>query len=265
MFGSKKTGDEESGPGNKETPVIQGYAYIILQVIRFCNVAVLLAVMVASVLMLIFAKLPNGYQFFGDVVHAIVFFFAALLIFTEIGLWKKGQAFVASAWPMLGPDRGFTGLGTIMVVIGCHLLGGLSTNTYTSRGVPSQIPQLIIGAGIISLAFGVANILASLLFRNDKVRAREVREAGATTRDFVINDNVARSNSARKAEISGPMPIHDQFAPGTGNYYNENKSVSSFDSRHSPIVPEVTRPPTVLHPMNRTSHYSEASNMDRFM
>ncbi|KAI0513222.1 hypothetical protein F5B22DRAFT_280599 [Xylaria bambusicola] len=244
----------------------QGHAYIILQVIRFCNVAVLLAVMVASVLMLIYAKLPNAFQFFADVVHGLVFFFAGLLIFTEIGVWGKGQEFVARAWPMLGPDRGFTGLGAIMAIIGCHLLGGLNSGTYTADGVPPQISQVIIGAGIIAIAFGITNIFASLLFKNEKVRAREIRQAGATTRNVNYNDNYSsRSNSTRKPEISNPMPVGDHFATGASDYYAEdNKSTVSFDSRHSPIMPQISRPPTAMHPANRNSIYSEASHIDRF-
>ncbi|KAJ2997174.1 hypothetical protein NUW58_g733 [Xylaria curta] len=259
--------------GKNSASGFQGHAYIILQVIRFCNVAVLLAVMVASVLMLVFAKLPNGFQFFADIVHAIVFFFAALLIFTEVGLWNKGQRFVARAWPMLGPDRGFSGLGAIMIIIGCHLLGGLNSGTYTADGVPSQISQVIIGAGIIALAFGFTNIIASLVFKNDKVRAREVRQAGATTRDVNYNDgysarsNSTRSNSARKPNISGPMPMSagDQFQHAPTDYYpDDNKSVTSYDTRHSPIMPQLSRPPTAMHPMNRATQYSEASHIDRF-
>ncbi|KAI0542109.1 hypothetical protein GGR58DRAFT_510446 [Xylaria digitata] len=259
--------------GNKNPSSFQGHAYIILQVIRFCNVAVLLAVMVASVLMLIFAKLPNGYQFFTDIIHALVFFFAALLIFTEIGLWGKGQAFIARAWPMLGPDRGFSGLGAIMILVGCHLLGGLNSGTYTADGVPSQISQVIIGAGVVSLAFGFTNIIASLMFKNEKVRAREVRAAGATTRDVIFNDNYSassRANSTRKPEISGPipmpMPANDQFRQEDNSEYyaGDDKSVTSYDSRHSPIMPSISRPPTALHPMNRGTHYSEASHIDRF-
>ncbi|KAI1291629.1 hypothetical protein F5Y03DRAFT_30582 [Xylaria venustula] len=253
--------------GKGSSSGFQGHAYIILQVIRFCNVAVLLAVMVASVLMLIFAKLPNGFQFFADIVHALVFFFAALLIFTEIGLWGKGQRFVARAWPMLGPDRGFSGLGAIMVLIGCHLLGGLNSGIYSADGVPSQIPQVIIGAGIISIAFGFTNIIASLLFKSEKVRAREVRHAGATTRDVNFNEVYStRSNSTRKPEISGPMPANHQFQSDNSEYYGEDsKSAMSFDSRHSPIVPQISRPATAMHPaLQRQSVYSEASHIDRF-
>lgn len=252
--------------GKNSSSGFQGHAYIILQVIRFCNVAVLLAVMVASVLMLIFAKLPNGFQFFADIVHALVFFFAALLIYTEIGVWAKGQNLVARAWPMLGPDRGFTGLGAIMILIGCHLLGGLSSGTYTDKNVPSQISQVIIGAGIIALAIGFTNIIASLVFKGENVRARVVRQAGATTRAGTYDSYSSRSNSTRKPNISGPIPMSgkDDFQKGPNYFPEEDRSMTSYDSRHSPIMPNISRPPTAMHPINRNSHYSEVSHLDRF-
>ncbi|KAI0407038.1 hypothetical protein F4802DRAFT_65641 [Xylaria palmicola] len=274
MFG-KKNESSGSAAGAGARSGFQGHAYIILQVIRFCNIAVLLAVMVASVLMLIFAKLPNGFQFFADVVHALVFTFAGLLIFTEVGLWQTGQNLVATAWPMLGPDRGFTGLGAIMVLIGCHLLGGLNSGTYTADGVPSQISQVVIGAGIIALAFGFTNIIASLVFKSDKVRAREVRLAGATTRSVDFKDDFSsRSSSTRKPNISGPMPMppSNTYQPPSTSYYPEdNKSMTSYHSRHSPIIPDISRPASALHPIHkdyiedhRETQYSEASHIDRF-
>jgi hypothetical protein len=256
--------------GMKSSAGFQGHAFIILQVIRFCNVAVLLAVMAASVLMLIFAKLPNGFQFFADIVHALVFTFAGLLIFTEVGIWQRGQAFVANAWPLLGPDRGFTGLGAIMVLIGCHLLGGLSSGTYHSDQVPSQISQVIIAAGIISLAFGFTNIIASLIFRSEQVRARRIREAGAIARDSFpsTKDNYgSRSNSTHKRNISQPMPVTDHLRQGPTDYYSDDKSAATFNVHQSPIMPGVKRPDSTFHPAhrdNRSSVYSEVSHIDRF-
>ncbi|KAI0391012.1 hypothetical protein F5Y17DRAFT_442172 [Xylariaceae sp. FL0594] len=259
--------------GMKKSPRLQGHAYIVLQVIRFCNVAVLLAVMTASVLMLIFAKLPNGFQFFADVVHALVFFFAGLLIFTEIGAWKKGQQFIEASWPMLASEKGFTGLGAIMGLIGCHLLGGLNTSLYTESSVPSQVAQVIIGAGIISLAFGFINIVASLAFRSGATRARAIRSAGATAQPHHIYDDYpSRANSVRKPKISGPIipptepPMeedYDDHLPPM-NHYGDNKSIASVDSQHSPIVPGMPRPPPALHPAHRITQYSEASHLNRF-
>ncbi|KAK4655929.1 hypothetical protein QC762_306760 [Podospora pseudocomata] len=65
-------------------------------------------------------------------------------------------------------------------------------------------------------------------------------------------------------QISKPMPIHDDnddVERGTG-YGNLNRSNSN--SRASPVIPDIQRPPTALHPAyTGGSHYSTA-HMDRF-
>ncbi|KAI0147752.1 hypothetical protein GGR57DRAFT_244115 [Xylariaceae sp. FL1272] len=250
--------------GIKSNSDFQGHAYIVLQVMRFCNVAVLLAVEAATVLMLIFAKLPNGYQFFADAVHALVFAFAGLLIFTEIGFWDKGLKFIESAYPMLGEDRGFTGLGAIMALIGCHLLGELAHSTYTNDSVPPQVPQVILGVGIVTLAFGIFNIIASFLFRNKEgnTKARKVRADGAISRGGSSASSNSRNNSLNK-KISGPMPHHDLEAQHQEFYgsKDDDKSRYSGDFRQSPVVPGLERPPTAFHPAYRrpSTTYSEAT------
>ncbi|KAI1266153.1 hypothetical protein F5Y18DRAFT_22539 [Xylariaceae sp. FL1019] len=254
--------------GFKSNSDFQGHAYIVLQVMRFCNVAVLLAVEAATVLMLIYAKLPNGFQFFADAVHALVFVFAGLLIFTEIGFWETGMNFVESAYPMLGNDRGFTGLGAIMALIGCHLLGGLASTTYTNDSVPSQVPQVVLGVGIVTLAFGIFNIIASLLFRNraGDMRARKVRAEGAISKPRSASgtsgtSEYSRSNSVKK--ISGPIPHGDLEAQHHGYYgggdSDDKSSAYGTDLSRSPVAPQIQRPPSALHPINRNTHYSAAT------
>ncbi|KAI1815659.1 hypothetical protein GGS20DRAFT_542096 [Poronia punctata] len=250
--------------GKKKSAGFQGHAYIVLQVIRFCNVAVLLAVMITSILMLIYAKLPNGFQFFADVVHAVVFFFSALLIFTEIGVWERGQEFIEEAWPLLGSNKGFSGLGAIMVLIGCHLLSGLNSNIYTAKDVPSQITQVITGSGIVAIAFGFTNIIASLVFRNGNVRARAIRNGGATAQSPSFYDD------KKEYVISGPIGTTTHMDGAADslprmNYYDD-KSIGSVGSRHSPIVPDISRPPSACHPAITARHsiYSEASHIQRF-
>ncbi|KAI1633945.1 hypothetical protein F4809DRAFT_652241 [Biscogniauxia mediterranea] len=262
--------------GKKSESGFQGHAYIILQVIRCCNVAVLLAAMVACALMMIFAKMPNGYQFFGDVSLAFVLVVAGVLAYAEVGI-GPGQELIAKTWPVLGPHRGFSWLGISIFLIGCHLLGALSDDTYTNDSVPSQVAQVIMGAGIISLAFGVINVLASFAFRNRQsgVRAREIRNNGAITSNVSYRDDYSsshRSNSVRKEKrrtsiwayaknrkpkISRPIP--QDVEQGCGD---------CPEDRSSPIIPEVQRPPTVMHPLfnsgRQFSHYSEASHIDRF-
>ncbi|KAI1340112.1 hypothetical protein F5Y15DRAFT_415531 [Xylariaceae sp. FL0016] len=272
----------------------KGHAYIILNVLRGLNIFVLLCVMVTSVLMMIFAKLPNGFQFFDDITHFFVFCIATLLIITEVGLGAKVQGFIIRAWPIFGPDRGLTWLGLTMFLLGCHLLGTLSRDTYTKKSVPQQVQQVIMASGILVIAIGVFNIIASLLFRNrqSNLRAREVRSTGASVRDVNYHDKYSndgsstpslslRQPSVRQPSVRQPSvrkqkgltrvfrqtlglkpkisaPISHDVEQGTlPEYYPPH-------DRSSPIMPEVQRPPTAIHPALRESVYSEASHLDRF-
>ncbi|CAJ2511571.1 Uu.00g071960.m01.CDS01 [Anthostomella pinea] len=244
----------------------KGTAWIILNVIRCCNIAVLLSVMVTCVLMMIFAKMPSAWQFFDDVTLAFVLSVAGLLIFSEVGLWEKGQAFVAATWPILGPSKGFTWLGAIISLMGCHLLGSLSNETYTSKSVPKQVSQIMMGSGIICLTFGISNVIASLAFRNKKngLRARAVRKEGATVSNVVFHDNYSTSSSPsyneKRVNISGPIPQNQDLEQG----YSHSEYTLAEDDRRSPIMPELKRPDTALHPANRSSSYSETSHLTRF-
>ncbi|KAI2634207.1 hypothetical protein GGS26DRAFT_36161 [Hypomontagnella submonticulosa] len=267
--------------GIKTRSGFQGSAFIILQVIRCCNIAVLLAVMFVSGIMMFFAKMPNGFQFFNDVSLSFVTTVAGLLLYTELPV-KYGKETIGRNWPAIGEGRGFTWLGISMILMGCHHLGALSNDTYNNKDVPFQVWQAIMGSGIIAIAFGVTNVIASLVFSNraSGVYAREVRNNGATTRDvnFTEEYNSYRSNSIRKEKpgfrqsmmqfmgkdkkpkISPPMPAHDEEY----GYPDE----LPIDNRSSPVMPDVKRPPTALHPAfnagSRSSRYSEASHLDRF-
>ncbi|KAI5862353.1 hypothetical protein GGS23DRAFT_605662 [Durotheca rogersii] len=266
----------KSGPG------FQGHAYIILQVIRACNIAVLFAVIFTSGLMMAFAKMPNGFQFFDDVSHAFVVAVAGLLIWSELPI-EKGQALIRGFWPVLGPNHGFTWLGVSMILMGSHLLGALSDDTYTNEHVPFQIWQVIMGSGIIAIAFGVTNVVASIIFRNRKnnYSAREVRDRGATNENaYYANEyDSYRSNSIHKEKpsmikristmaglgskpkISHPIP-QDVESGAVGDEH------TAAEDRGSPIVPGIQRPPTAMHPAynreSRSSRYSEASHLKRW-
>ncbi|KAI0181357.1 hypothetical protein GGR52DRAFT_31785 [Hypoxylon sp. FL1284] len=276
--------------GGKTKSGFQGGAFIILQVIRGCNIAVFLAVMAVAVLMMIYAKMPTAFQFFNDVSLAFVLLVAGLLLYTEVPL-DYGKAFITTNWPAFGETRGFTWLGIAQILIGCHHLGALSTNTYNNENVPFQVWQAIMGSGIIAIAFGITNIITSFIFSNRAhgVSAREIRRDGATTLDvnFAEEYDSYRSNSVRKEKklnritklfakgskpkISQPIahhPIQDDLE------YGHNDEVAfdevPIDNRSSPIIPDVKRPPTALHPAFQTgarsitSRYSEASHLDRF-
>ncbi|KAI1388752.1 uncharacterized protein F4822DRAFT_429368 [Hypoxylon trugodes] len=266
--------------GVKSQSGFQGSAFIILQVIRCCNIAVLLAIIFVSGVMMYFAKMPNGFQFFNDVSLAFVIGISGLLLWTELPI-EFGKEMIGRNWPVISEARGFTWLGISMILMGSHHLGALSNDTYNNKDVPFQVWQAILGTGIISIAFGVTNIISSLIFSNKKdgVHAREVRNKGATTQDVIFHEEYEsyRSNSIRKEKpktrsfffgkgdakpkISHPIAVHD-IEHGHGD------ELPMVDDRSSPIIPDVKRPPTALHPAynagSRSSRYSEASHLDRF-
>ncbi|KAI0852108.1 hypothetical protein F5Y00DRAFT_228671 [Daldinia vernicosa] len=265
--------------GFKSSSGFQGSAFIILQVIRACNLAVLLAVIFVSGIMMFFAKMPNGFQFFNDVSLAFVIAVAGLLFWTELPI-KMGKAMINRNWPAIGEDRGFTWLGIAMILMGCHHLGALSNDTYNNEDVPFQVWQAIMASGIIAIAFGVTNVIASLVFSNraSGVHAREVRNNGATTRDvnFTEEYDSYRSNSIRKEKAKSRFSIFNRgnskpkiSHPITHDVeYGACDDQLPIDDRSSPIIPDVKRPPTALHPAynagSRSSRYSEASHLDRF-
>ncbi|KAI2610975.1 uncharacterized protein GGS25DRAFT_519278 [Hypoxylon fragiforme] len=264
--------------GIKSGSGFQGSAYVILQVIRYCNIAVLLAVIFVSGVMMYFAKMPNGFQFFNDVSLAFVIAVAGLLLWTELPI-NLGKRIIAENWPVIGENRGFTWLGVAMILMGSHHLGALSNDTYNNKNVPFQAWQAIMGSGIIAIAFGVTNILASLIFSNrtNGVHAREVRSNGATTRDvnFTEEYDSYRSNSIRKEKTKSLWFLGKGAAkpkishPITRDVeYGQDDQLPIVDDRSSPIIPDVKRPPTALHPAynagSRASRYSEASHLDRF-
>ncbi|KAK4197601.1 hypothetical protein QBC40DRAFT_285256 [Triangularia verruculosa] len=77
---------------------------------------------------------------------------------------------------------------------------------------------------------------------------------------------------SRHLQISKPMPIHDEnndddIERGNGGGYGGLGGVNGIqrsNSRASPVIPDIQRPPTALHPAyTGGSHYSTA-HMDRF-
>ncbi|KAK3946174.1 hypothetical protein QBC46DRAFT_1619 [Diplogelasinospora grovesii] len=62
-----------------------------------------------------------------------------------------------------------------------------------------------------------------------------------------------------KPIISRPMPVSDVESGGGGD-----DDQLSEDSRQSPILPDVQRPPSVLHPVHTNGSRYSAANMERF-
>jgi hypothetical protein len=257
------------------TSGFQGTGYVVLNAIRCLNLIVLAALAASCILMMVFAKMPNAFQFFTDVTLFFIFCVCCLLAWTELP-FNFGKAWIHRTWPVLSDGHGFTWFGTTMFLMGCHTLGALSAEPYTMETVGDHVWRLVAGSGCLGIAFGTINIIASLLYSNSEVDAREIRSTGATTRTYNWGDDYAsnRSNSVRKEKgMSKWMPsfskdnkpkISQPIVHDVEQAHNDYPPVD----RSSPIIPNMQRPPTALHPaMHRgapSSRYSEVSHIDRF-
>lgn len=283
----------------------QGSGYVVLNGLRAVNIFVLAATAAACFLLIIFAKMPNAFQFFTDVNLLCIAAAACLLIWTELP-FDFGKQWIRRTWPAFAPGHGFVWLGVAMLLMGCHTLGALSHEPYTKKDLGGTVWRVVAASGCLGIAFGVLNVLASWLYsdRARRITAREVRAQGATAEpavpvetssssspsEFYDDGYSSRSDSVRKEKtkntysrrlsrfrlpISRPLPHHDRdrdLERGNNSDSDCPDSVGAtaapVDDRSSPIVPQLKRPPTALHPaMNgavRSSIYSEASHLNRF-
>lgn len=275
---------------------IKGPGMIVLQILRACTVITLLTAVAACWVLIIKIDKSIGFFFFDAV---SLFFTSTISVFLAISELPLARSYFQRTWPVLADDSGFTWLGLAMLLIGCNILGKLNQphNGSDEMGLPFW--QLVLAAGILSLTFGLLNIICSLIFRDGAqgISARNVRSHGSLAKSpketysdqYSVRSNSFRKDKARskfmsrfwktdndgkqseKPVISHPIPVaHYDVERNAGVDHQWNQDHDDDEDRRSPIVPSVRRPDTALHPMNmntrnvrRSSMYSEA-NMSRF-
>ncbi|RYP63584.1 hypothetical protein DL771_009192 [Monosporascus sp. 5C6A] len=262
----------------KNSTAFQGSGYIVLNGIRAINIFILTATAASCFLMMIFAKMPNAFQFFTDINLFFIVCICILLIWTELpfGRWKE---WINKTWPVFSPGHGFTWLGLAMFLMGCHTLGALTNEPYTKKTIGVPVWRIVAASGCLAIAFGTINMLASLLYSNraEGFSAREVRGKGATTiaDKFHYGDSYSqRSNSVRQEKTKSMWRFTKNFKPSISRPIANDveRDADAYpavaEDRSSPIIPHVQRPPTALHPAihggHRSSIYSEASHLHRF-
>jgi hypothetical protein len=256
----------------------QGTGYVVLNAIRALNLVVLTALAISCVLMMVFAKMPNAFQFFTDINLFFIFCVCCLLAWTELP-FKFGKAWIHHTWPVFSEGHGFIWFGTAIFLMGCHTLGALSNEPYTQEIIGDHVWRVVAASGCLGIAFGTINIVASLLYSNNEVDAREIRRTGATTRTTNWGDDYLsnRSNSVRKEKgLSRWVPNFSKdnkprISPPIAHDVEQAHNDCPPSDRSSPIIPNMQRPPTALHPMHQQMHYgtassrySEVSHIDRF-
>lgn len=267
---------------------MRGPGYIILNVLRVFNIISLLTVVIASWVMLVMTVKTSNFFFFDGVSHFITSSIGLFLIVSELTLFKS---YFARYWPMLSIESGFVFLGLSMIALGFNILGNLNKSATSVSNLGLPLWRIVIASGILSSLMGLFNIIATFVFCDSVqgITGRQVRSHGAAipkdtiTKPFSLSSgstrragtpelptyNVTSTEDRRKSKFGIKFPI--RMSGISRPVPNDPEQFQKWESRSSPVVPEVQRPPTALHPYHagapqypRSSTYSEVSDMTRF-
>lgn len=257
---------------------------MILNVFRAFNVIGLLAVCASTWVMIVMSILKGNFSFFDSASHFFTFSIAVFLMISELNLLRN---YFERNWPVLSSEHGLSWLGIAMIVMGCQVLANITESAFSIQTLGLPLWRLLLSSGILVITFGFFNIVSSIIFRDgdNGLNARSIRSDGtlASGKSSLVDGYSVRSNSVREEKAF--RRLTQKFTPWNKNVNTRPKISHPIASdleqghtsdndrdwdedRRSPILPDLARPPTALHPMNtgnvRYTKYSEASNMDRF-
>ncbi|RQM04555.1 hypothetical protein DH86_00004412 [Scytalidium sp. 3C] len=221
--------------------------------------------------------------FFDGVSHFSTSVIAAFLVVSELGIF---QAYFAENWPLFGPESGLFCLGLSMIILGFNTLGNLNKQATSVDNLGLPLWRIVISSGILASVFGFVNIIAGITGRQIRANGAIAPTSFSDKTNFSVSSGSTRS-TRRRASTSLPT-----YQPPTTTAEERRKSRFGFnfpirtsliskpiqadpeqfqkwEDRSSPVVPEIQRPPTALHPMHyppppASSRYSVASNVTRF-
>ncbi|KAF2771189.1 hypothetical protein EJ03DRAFT_268936, partial [Teratosphaeria nubilosa] len=157
---------------------LAGPGYIILNCIRAMNIIGLLAVIAASVVMLVKTSVASKFFFFDAVTHVLTAVMGMFLMTSEMSLFR---GYFARNWPLLSPSHGFVSLALTMIVLGIDMLANLNKDATSQKSLGMPFWRMVIASGIVIFILGFVNLIASYVFRDRKngITARQVRAHGA--------------------------------------------------------------------------------------
>ncbi|KAK1772634.1 hypothetical protein QBC33DRAFT_21775 [Phialemonium atrogriseum] len=267
-------------------PGVRGFGHIFLQVLRLLTIITLLTTMASNWAMIIVSGLEDRFAFFDTVSHIFASTIALCLIISELDMIGILKRYFERNWPVLSPTHSLAWLGLAMVMLGCQLISDQGKEAYSKKIFGMPLWRLVLSSGILAITFGFSNILSSLIFRDGKggITARQIRSDGnlaqpTSAKDDIYEEYSQRSASVRQKEnISAARRVTRML--NVKNFRRSKIQISKpimhptdadlehgdsgRDDRASPIMPNVQRPPTVMHPAyTGGSRYSEA-HMSRF-
>ncbi|KAF1986598.1 hypothetical protein K402DRAFT_421068 [Aulographum hederae CBS 113979] len=224
---------------------LAGSGYIILNILRVMNIIGLLAIVAASVVMLVKTVQISKFFFFDGCSHVITALSSLFLIVSELPIFRT---YFATNWPLLSASHGFVTLGAFMIVIGLNILGNLNKEATSQKSLGMAFWNIVIASGIIVLVLGVFNIIASYIFRDSAsgISARRVRSHGAVADHRVpslsINTQQTQPMSATISQASSfhiASPAKPKAAAGGGltSPIKAFSPIRSFRAARDSILP----------------------------
>lgn len=201
---------------------VRGSGHLILNALRALTIIGLVALMVSSWAMIVLSGLTGQFYFFDTIAHFFVFLFAVFLTITELNLFQR---YFRDNWPVFSVSHSLAWLGVFMVMLGCQVLGKLDKDKYSQKNLTLPIWRLVLASGILAIAFGFFNLIASIIFRDGSqgITARHIRKDGslatADSKTTMYDDYSARDAYSRDGGYSSQ--------PAT-SYRQEKEEVSRF-------------------------------------
>ncbi|RMY49920.1 hypothetical protein D0865_07208 [Hortaea werneckii] len=235
---------------------LAGSGYIILNCIRGLNIIGLLALISASVIMLIRTSTSSKFFFFDAVSQVATAFVCVFLLVSELSLFRS---YFARNWPLLSQGHGFVALALAMIVLGVNMLANLNKERASQEALGLSFWRVVIASGIIVFVLGFINLVASYVFcdRAQGITARQVRAKGAMA---ICRGRVTVDSTTSSA----PGPVTSYVAtPESLSKSSDPVHVFTTERRPS-LLPSYHSPSTLgspaKEPQSPTSRYSRASN-----
>ncbi|KAK5116630.1 hypothetical protein LTR62_007304 [Meristemomyces frigidus] len=239
---------------------LAGPGYIILNCIRAMNIIGLLAVITASVLMLVKTSTESNFFFFDAVSHVLTSVTGTFLLVSEMSLFRS---YFARNWPLLSPVHGFVTLGLAMIVLGVNMLGNLNKPATSQQSLGLAFWRIVIASGIVIFILGFVNLVASYVFRDRSqgITARQVRAHGAVAAHHTPKTSTSTASAPELAQTYLPNPITPSKSGSPFAIFTRENHQSILPSYHSSSNSSVSSP--IKEPVSPTSKYSRTTNCSK--
>ncbi|KAG9242498.1 hypothetical protein BJ878DRAFT_167374 [Calycina marina] len=307
-----------SNKNEQPSSSLRGPGYVVLNVIRVLNIISLIVVVVASWVMLVKTVMASNFFFFDGVSHFITSTIAIFLILSETSLFPNyfattwpllstSSGFVFLGLSMLGlglnilgnlnkpaTSQSALGLPFWRIVIASGILSSIlgftnliatfffsdSKHGITGRQVRSHgalSPSTSQNKAISPRGSSYGGSDKAFTMSSASSSSRPLRPQ--SPEELPIYHQQAAPEDRRKSLFGMKLPVRmSQISRPFATNPDQVSQFNKFASRSSPVVPEVQRPPTALHPYHNvgrndapqrhqypaSSRYSVASDITRF-